>query len=106
MSCYAFFTVQCILSVFLVTATNSVSNLSPIFWIPSNQAHIRLERSPPFSLHSTLISNPKCKEDLRRLCINLNSNNDDLTVLECIQTAKVILTQGFSHTTLDMLNFE
>lgn len=37
----------------------------------------------------TLMINPNCRSDLRRLCTNLDSNSDDLSVLECIQTAKV-----------------
>lgn len=88
MSYYHFYSVLCLLSIVLVTVTSSSTNLSPVFWIPSGQSHNRVERSP-YTTHSTLLSNIKCKDDLRRLCPNLNSNNDDLTVLECIQTAKV-----------------
>ncbi|XP_054282392.1 Golgi apparatus protein 1-like [Macrosteles quadrilineatus] len=87
MSYYHFYSVLCLLSIVLVTVTSSSTNLSPVFWIPSGQSHNRVVRSP-YTTHSTLLSNIKCKDDLRRLCPNLNSNNDDLTVLECIQTAK------------------
>jgi hypothetical protein len=90
---YNFYLVYCITYIFIVTATSSTTNLSPVFWVPS-EVHTRSERSPTYNLHSTLMSNPKCKDDLRRLCKNLNSDIDDLAVLECVQTAKVRFRVG------------
>lgn len=37
----------------------------------------------------TLIDEPECREDLRRLCGNLPSDSKDLYVLQCVQSAKV-----------------
>uniref|UniRef100_A0A1B6KZZ0 Golgi apparatus protein 1 n=1 Tax=Graphocephala atropunctata TaxID=36148 RepID=A0A1B6KZZ0_9HEMI len=77
----------CTFSFMFITVTSNSVNLSPMFWNPPSSAlEIRSKRAATGV--GFLISNENCKSDLWRICTNLNSNSDDLTVLECIQTAK------------------
>lgn len=78
--------------MFLVVVCPVISNnvgLTQVFWepLPIKQIESRFKRA---SIQQPLMKNPRCKDDWRRLCINLDIRSDDLSVLECIQTAKVI----------------
>lgn len=81
-----FFIIHCI---FLCVSCTS-SSLSNVFWsLPSKletQSGTRIKRGVA---RTSLVHNPKCRDDLKRLCTSLNINSDDLSVLECIETAKV-----------------
>lgn len=69
------------------------SSLSNVFWnLPSKLESgigTRNKRASVSVARMSLIHNPKCRDDLKRLCTSLNINSDDLSVLECIETAKV-----------------
>lgn len=90
LSLYLFvFTIHCI--ILCVSCTSS--SLSNIFWnLPNKQESeigTRIKRASVSGARISLIHNPKCRDDLKRLCTSLNINSDDLSVLECIETAKV-----------------
>lgn len=90
LSLYLFvFTIHCI--ILRVSCTSS--SLSNVFWnLPNKQESeigTRIKRASVSGARISLIHNPKCRDDLKRLCTSLNINSDDLSVLECIETAKV-----------------
>ncbi|XP_012256488.2 Golgi apparatus protein 1 [Athalia rosae] len=54
-------------------------------------SNARVKRAPievPRSVKTKLIDEQDCTEDIRRLCGIMDKNNDDLFVLECVQTWK------------------
>lgn len=65
-------------------------NISPSFWdyLPNSSLN-RFKRASTFSKLPSLMNEPGCKDDIKRLCGFLKPNTDDLTVLECIELAKV-----------------
>lgn len=90
LSLYLFlFTIYCI--ILCVSCTSS--SLSNVFWNPPTKVQseigTRIKRASVSVARISLIHNPKCRDDLKRLCTSLNINSDDLSVLECIETAKV-----------------
>lgn len=90
LSLYLFLlTIYCI--ILCVSCTSS--SLSNVFWnLPSKleyETGTRIKRASVSGARISLIHNPKCRDDLKRLCTSLNINSDDLSVLECIETAKV-----------------
>lgn len=88
----------CIITFLIDPVFSNNLELSQVFWDPLSlkRSEIRHKRA---LIPQTLIKNPRCKDDLRRLCINLDIRSDDLSVLECIQTAKVgiIVLNSISH---------
>ncbi|XP_012286119.1 Golgi apparatus protein 1 [Orussus abietinus] len=74
-----------------------VDTMSRVSWVfgDSNGASARVKRGLghprkseyPIS-NKILIDEPECQEDLGRLCGMMHKSNDDLSVLECIQTFK------------------
>lgn len=68
---------------------------SRIGWLFSAARNKRIARSPLDARkdfdddNSPKIINGKCRDKLNRLCGDINKNNDELMLLECIQTFKV-----------------
>lgn len=74
---------------------NTKDDLSQIKWF-FNEKNVtssnRVRRSPagivPLEPHN-FIEDPKCRDDVKRLCGAMDNSNDDLFMLECVQTFKV-----------------
>lgn len=73
-----------------------------IYWDLDNRLN-RVRRSPlqPINVGNNgktkLIEAAECRGDIKRLCSTLNSNSEDLDVLECIQSFKVSELSGISE---------
>ncbi|XP_008555491.1 Golgi apparatus protein 1 [Microplitis demolitor] len=73
---------------------NSNDNFPQVQWIFYDKnltaGSNRIKRSPvnaQLEPHN-FIEDPKCREDVKRLCGAMDNNNDDLFMLECVQTFK------------------
>ncbi|XP_076655241.1 Golgi apparatus protein 1 [Halictus rubicundus] len=64
---------------------NSGDIIPSISWVFSNSVDslVRVKRASVLNYLP-----PKCRQNLSRLCNDININNDELTLLECIQTFK------------------
>jgi len=65
-----------------------------IGWLFSSVEPRRIKRSVDLRKefdddNSPKVMNGKCRDKLNRLCGDINKNNDELMLLECIQTFKV-----------------
>lgn len=78
---------------FKYVSRNNGDNIPKIGWLFSNSidSSIRVKRniiqSPEDSLLKSM--NIKCQQTLKRLCIDVTKDNDELMLLECIQNFKV-----------------
>ncbi|KAG8034414.1 hypothetical protein G9C98_007490 [Cotesia typhae] len=86
---------------------NTQDDLSQIKWFFDEKnltSSNRVRRSPagivPLELHN-FIEDPKCRDDVKRLCGAMDNSNDDLFMLECVQTFKpnevAAINEGCQH---------
>lgn len=63
-------------------------------WVFGNDELSRSRRSVvnrPNDGEHYIIEDKKCRESLERICGVIDNNNDDLFILQCVQTFKVML---------------
>ncbi|XP_015608654.1 Golgi apparatus protein 1 isoform X2 [Cephus cinctus] len=78
----------------------SVEHAPRVGWIFGNSGdiHSRIKReSVSVSKTNKLIDDSDCRSDLHRLCGSMDKNDDDLSVLECIQTFKANELSGINN---------
>ena len=74
--------------------TNNGDNIPKISWLFSNSADssVRIKRASIIKINEDSLlksMNIKCRQNLNRLCGDITKNNDELMLLECIQSFKV-----------------
>lgn len=84
-----------------VSKNNELDQLAKVRWIFNNESILKrskrsvkqekLSRNNEQEKNHNLFDDPSCRGDLRRLCNNIDSHNDDMQLLECIQSLKVRL---------------
>lgn len=83
-----------------VSEIGKVEQLSKVGWVFDSESglkrskravHEPFEISKPQEKILNPFDDPLCRGDLRRLCGNIDKHNDDLLLLECIQTFKVCI---------------
>lgn len=101
------FTIHCLISHCVNTTTindvsvsknNNFEELSEVGWVFHNESLLKRSRRTVIQSSNTnnkleknhnLFEEPLCRGDLRRLCGNIDSHNDDMQLWECIQSLKV-----------------
>lgn len=75
-------------------SSNNGEILPRISWVFSNSVDntVRVKRANVANSNLPV----KCRQNLNRLCGDINRNNDELMLLECIQTFKVQLLMCYN----------
>lgn len=79
--------------------TNNGDNIPKLSWLFSNSADssVRIKRASIIKLNEDSLlksMNIKCRQNLNRLCSDITKNNDELMLLECIQSFKPTEVSG------------
>ncbi|XP_050588557.1 Golgi apparatus protein 1 [Bombus affinis] len=79
--------------------TNNGDNIPKISWLFSNSADssVRIKRASIIKINEDSLlksMNIKCRQNLNRLCGDITKNNDELMLLECIQSFKPTEVSG------------
>ncbi|XP_043596115.1 Golgi apparatus protein 1 [Bombus pyrosoma] len=79
--------------------TNNGDSIPKLSWLFSNSADssVRIKRASIIKLNEDSLlksMNIKCRQNLNRLCSDITKNNDELMLLECIQSFKPTEVSG------------